>query len=284
MLIPLLANAEVVDGINYELNKGAKTAEVTRNDYSGALTVPSGITVEGVEYAVTSIGYAAFEYCTGLTSVDIPNSVTTIGNRAFHDCTGLTSVTLGNSVQGINTFAFFGCTGLTTLTIPESVTNIGNNAFGECVNLSRVSIPESLSDIGVGVFSGCYGLTSIIIPEGITCIGEYAFRGCDGLKEVYCYAVEVPEIDPNVLQNIEIEKLTLYVPEESFEAYKSTEPWKNFGAIVPISKGNSIEDLMNDGTGVSAIYTLDGKHATDGSRGILIIRQADGTTKKVLKK
>ena len=39
--------------------------------------------------SVTSIGYAAFENCTGLTSITIPNSVTNIGNRAFSICSGL---------------------------------------------------------------------------------------------------------------------------------------------------------------------------------------------------
>ena len=42
--------------------------------------------------SVTSIGKAAFRYCTGLTSIVIPNSVTSIGDRAFGGCTGLTSV------------------------------------------------------------------------------------------------------------------------------------------------------------------------------------------------
>lgn len=75
MIVPLLANAEVVDGIAYSLNKETKTAEVARNDYSGVLTVPSSITVDGVEYSVTSIANCAFHDCTGLTSVTIPGSV-----------------------------------------------------------------------------------------------------------------------------------------------------------------------------------------------------------------
>ena len=42
--------------------------------------------------SVTSIGYEAFEGCTGLTSVTIPYSVTSIGSYAFSDCTGLKKV------------------------------------------------------------------------------------------------------------------------------------------------------------------------------------------------
>lgn len=284
-IVPLLANAEVVDGINYSLNKGAKTAEVARNDYSGALTVPSSITVEGVEYAVTSIGYAAFEYCTGLTSVDIPNSMTTIGNRAFHDCTGLTSVKLGSSVKNIGWGAFYGCNALTKVTMPETVSDmtIGGCAFSSCSGLTSIRVPKSVSEVGVGAFGHCYRLTSASIPESLNSVGKYAFRDCNAMTQVYCSATEVPNTADNVFYHIDVAKSTLYVPEASIEAYKAASPWKDFGNILAIET-SAIADVKTGDAGVSAIYTLDGKHATDGSRGILIIRQADGTTKKVLKK
>jgi len=39
---------------------------------------------------MTSIGYRAFEGCTGLTDINFPNSVTYIEGNAFNGCTGLT--------------------------------------------------------------------------------------------------------------------------------------------------------------------------------------------------
>ena len=120
-----------IDGIDYNLDAGNKTAEVTSSSakYTGDVTIPGKVTYDGVEYSVTSIGDKAFDDCSGLTSVVIPNSVTSIGNYAFYDCSGLTSVDIPNSVTSIGYSAFYGCRGLTSVTIPNSVTSIGDNAF-----------------------------------------------------------------------------------------------------------------------------------------------------------
>ena len=74
-----------VDGIYYDLNKDDNTASVTykyfasqnnSSAYSGDVVIPESITVDNIEFAVTSIGSYAFYYCSSLTSVTIPNSVT----------------------------------------------------------------------------------------------------------------------------------------------------------------------------------------------------------------
>ena len=53
---------------------------------TGILNIPATVTINGIEYSVTSIGENAFENCDNLQSVTIPNSVTSIGFSAFHNC------------------------------------------------------------------------------------------------------------------------------------------------------------------------------------------------------
>ena len=148
--------------------------------------------------SVTSIGWNAFDGCTGLTSITIPDSVTSIGDDAFSGCIGLTSVTIGNSVTSIGWGAFKGCAGLTSVTIPDSVTSIGKDAFYGCSNLQDIYITDIgawCNIAGLGNLMG-YGAsnkklyinnelaTSITISDGVTAIPSYAFYNCTGLMSV----------------------------------------------------------------------------------------------------
>jgi hypothetical protein len=75
MLLPLMASATYINGINYDLNSSAKMATVIEGSYSGNISIPSQVSYYGTTYSVTSIGYGAFKGCRGLTSVTIPNNV-----------------------------------------------------------------------------------------------------------------------------------------------------------------------------------------------------------------
>ena len=111
--LPMLASADAIeiDGIYYNLDSEAKTAEVTSrpNQYKGDVAIPESITYDDVVYSVTYIGQYAFSGCSGMTSITIPNSVTYIGSYAFHGCNGLTSVTIPNSVTFIDEYVFYEC-------------------------------------------------------------------------------------------------------------------------------------------------------------------------------
>ena len=215
-----------VDGIYYNFNANSKTAEVTykgdkydsyKNEYTGAVVIPSEVTYGGEKYSVTSIGGLAFFDCSGLTSITIPNSVTSIGNNAFQGCFGLTSITIPNGVTSIGRWAFYSCSGLTSIVvesgntkydsrencnaiietasnklvagckntvIPNSVTGIGEYAFHGCKGLTSITIPNSVTSIGGWAFDGCNGLTSITIPNSVTSIGNCAFQACSGLTSI----------------------------------------------------------------------------------------------------
>ncbi len=187
-ILPLsvIADKVEIDGIYYNLNADAKTAEVTEHPqkYSGEIHIPETVTYETVAYSVTSIGDVAFCDCNYLVSVSIPSSVTRIGNKVFIYCSGLTSVVIPSGVTYIGEYAFYNCSGLTSLTIPNSVTYIRDYAFEDCSGLTSVVIPNSVTSIGDCAFSGCSSLTSITIPSSITRLGSCVLQNCDRLTSI----------------------------------------------------------------------------------------------------
>ena len=153
---------EVINGINYSLNKEANTASViadANNKYSGDIVIPKAVTYGGKEYKVTSISEQAMSHCSGITSVKIPESVVRIGADAFYACTKLTSID-----------------------IPNSVTIIGGSAFNQCSALTSVTLPNSLKKIEGYMFTYCKSLKSVVIPNSVTSIGAYAFSECDNRR------------------------------------------------------------------------------------------------------
>ena len=236
-----------------------------------------GLTSVTIPNSVTSIGNYAFLESFRLTSVTIPNSVTSIGGYAFRDCYGLkevhindlsawcnisfneytnnplyyaknlylngklvTNLVIPNDVKEIKNYAFVHCDGLTSITIPNSVTSIGNSAFAYCDGLTCITIPNSVTSIGNRAFEICSGLTSVTIGTGVKNIGSEAFAKCRDLADVYCLATSVPSTNATAFNESYPEYMTLHVPAEAINIYKTTAPWSNFGTIVTLDDGNVV--------------------------------------------
>ena len=211
------------------------------NELITELVIPNG---------VTSIGYAAFYSCSGLTSVTIPNSVTSIGIGAFESCTGLkTVINLSNLTfsKGSNSNGYIAC-------YADNVYNAPNGSieddyiFGKPNDIStlilylgnetELTLPADYKGesyvIGASAFNGNNTITSITIPNSVTRIGNDAFSNCENLTDVYCLATNVPYTYINPFLGSYPEYMTLHVPAEAINSYKTTKPWSSFGNIVTL--------------------------------------------------
>ncbi len=244
--------SNITDGIyytmNYNFNSADGTAEVTSIEYNtssngsiydGSVVIPSTVTYDNVNYNVTSIGYGAFQDCTGITEVTIPNSVTSIGDCAFRNCTALTDVT-----------------------IPNSVTSIGYWVFSDCTSLTEVTIPNSVTSIGRYVFFGCTGLTEVTIPNSVTSIDYYAFALCTGLTSVVSLNPEPPTCDSQSFNDVG-SSCTLAVPTGSKAAYAAADVWEDFENITDGIYYNFNADGTAEVTSASA-YSYNSNGGTDG--------------------
>ena len=171
---------------------------------TGEISIPTSISYNGNNYAVTRIGKNAFISCGGLTGhLTIPNSVTYIGENAFLACSGLTTLDLGKSVDTIGPAAFYGCKSFTgSLTIPNSVKAISLAAFYGCSGFTdTLTIGNSLTCIESGAFYKCSGFSTLTIGSSVKTIGTSAFWGCTGLSGSLTIPNSVTNIKPNAFRN-----------------------------------------------------------------------------------
>ena len=219
-----IAQTFTAGDLNYQVNPDGVSVTLTGHvegyNATGPLNIPASVNHEGNDYAVTTIGDAAFLYCFYLTSLTIPNSVTTIGNSAFAYCSGFTGdLVIPNSVVTIEPSAFFTCYAFDgDLVIGSSVTTIGDYAFDDCNGMHGVlNIPSNVTSIGIDAFRYCAfsgmtvdpvnpvfdsrdncnaiirtstnelitGCVNTVIPNSVTAIGGNAFCGIEALTSIH---------------------------------------------------------------------------------------------------
>ena len=237
----------------------------------------TSLTDINIPNSVTSIGEQAFSGCTSLTDINIPNSVTSIEWATFYSCTSLTDINIPDAVKSIEPETFSGCTRLTDINIPNSVTSIGYEAFYNCTRLTDINIPNSVTSIERSTFYDCTSLTDINIPNSVTSIGEQAFYNCDNLKSVYMNASTPPFIGSQAFHNIS-KDLTIYIPRGSYTAYWLSY-WGNYNLVE--YDPTDIQGVTTSAhNGVEKYFSIDGRPLPGPCKGVNIIQDTDGKTRK----
>lgn len=134
--------------------------------------------------------------------------------------TGLKSI-------GFATFRF--CTKLKSIVIPDNVKTIGNQAF-YTTGLTSIVIPDNVTAIDKYAFSGCANLTSVTLGCGLTSIGELVFNECKNLTTIKALMETPVAISADVFYTYD--NVTLYVPYDREQVYRTADYWKEFAKIV----------------------------------------------------
>ena len=79
-----------------------------------------------------------------------------------------------------------------------------------------------------------------MLPEKLKSVGSEAFANCTELLDVYCYAESVPSASSDAFDGSYPEYITLHVPSNALESYKSTTPWSSFGTITALKSAVAI--------------------------------------------
>jgi hypothetical protein len=273
--------------------------------------------LKGIEIpdAVESLGSYCFENCSSLPTIQIPQNVTNIGDYVFDGCTSLetvlmddgeTELTLGSN--GSNSlFAscpldsvyigrninysiasdkgyspFYRNTKLRSVTITDKETEISPNEFYGCTALKNVRIGDGVTTFGNWAFSGCSSLDFFAFGSSVETIGKEAFSDCSALTKLISRAAIPPVCGTQALDDINKWECTLLVPDGSLTLYQTADQWKEFFFTEIDPDGIKGVEAEPSPTSEAEYFDLQGRRIDKAQEGVNIIRNADGTTKKVL--
>ena len=300
-IVPLGNTSFNANGLIFAFKDDGTLETTGLDDGITKVDILSAVTIDGIEYPVTSIGSHAFEGRNDIEYLSIPESVTSIGENAFFGCGSHLTVNIADleawcqieldnkyaspfssavkllindvetdqidipeDIASIGNFTFYQCPCIKTLTIPAGVKYIGISAFEDCTGLTALSLNDGLESIGDYAFKGCTGLKTLTIPATVNEIKLKAFQNCQGIRDVYCYADTVPNTDENTFDLTPTELSTLHVSASVVDKYRAAWPWSDFKKIVPLSNSSYV------GNGIIYVVKDDGTLEVTGL--------VDGTT------
>ena len=128
------------------------------------------------------------------------------------------------------------------------ITEIGDSCLAGCTSVKTTTLKtmDCLEKIGNYAFYQS-GINELELPASVKTIGNYAFNSCKNLYQITCNATTPPTIQATTI-NTSYDK-TLKVPDESVNAYKAANYWKNFYRIIGINDTPSGKEGDVDGNG-----------------------------------
>lgn len=180
-------------------------------------------------------------------SVTLDNNIRVIGRNAFYG-SSIKEITMPSKLDSIATAAFGNCDSLLIMRINDvekwlKVKLAGSSSHplarasyeshtsmygSDGKPIYQIQIPRSVSEIPDYCFYGHKDLRRIELGDyngsNLNKIGKYAFYRCSSLTHVYIRTANPPTLGDNAFEQCS-EKLKIYVPKESLDAYKAAPGW-----------------------------------------------------------
>ncbi|MGM9733382.1 MAG: leucine-rich repeat protein, partial [Prevotella sp.] len=183
----------------------------------------------------------------------LPNTVEYMDNwYTLENCDNLKTIHIPSSVKKIGPAFLYGCNSLETVTGGEGIIDMdrGNGMyFDNCPNLQspvilntfffrlplshegEYEVPDYVTEIARDGMWKVTGLTALTLPESVIAIHGNAFASDENLKDIYYYAVEIPETHGEAFNDFDKPSCTLHVYEEMVDVFKAEESWCDFNIV-----------------------------------------------------
>jgi hypothetical protein len=296
--------------------------EGTRGIADGALAYCGDLTSVTIPNSVTSIGERTFIGCVGLTEMyslieepfDISDGVFYINYDNDQDSWKFATATLyvpkGTKAKYQTTNGWKEFKNIVEME-PEKPYEIKDDGTAIVKNLEqdeqgKLVIPEkveidgkeySVTEIAPETFKGNKELVEVTIPETVTTIGAGAFASCTNLKAIYSLSPTPIDLTQAAVRGVihraggttisqfdgvDFEACVLYVPYGCAEAYRNAEGWKFFKHIVEMEDTGIDGATLNDDITNGKCYDLKGRRISQPGKGVNILRDSNGRTRKVV--
>lgn len=202
------------------------------------ITIPEVVTVDEVEYEVSTIAPHAFDGHWRLSAVTLPETIVSIGEWAFCN------------------------TAISKIVVGEGVETIAEGTFSKCWNLTSAEFQGNISSIGDFAFSGW--AEEGCVPTGNT------------FSSLTLWSNSVPEISPRAFHPSDIAQGSLYVDKSLVN--NSTYTSLGFAHVYPIDPDgiHDIYEMTNDSMANAKwpngkFYDLTGRPVRNPRRGVYIV-------------
>ena len=280
----------------------------------GAFTGCLGMESINIPGSVKTVGAYAFSNCQNLAEVNIEDGVQEISDDVFAACKSLKTLVFPNSIQTLGSSVFYKCSSLDSVVISDRITQIEPLTFWFCSNLRSVVIGSSVTSVSANAFEECYNIKEIVIKDGYSPIEMpfsfhyyrlYMGRNIISTSLIYQQSAAVLTIGPSVTQiensfsanliyshissprlcKVEFSNDTyassiLYVPTGTRDLYLETDKWKLFFNIQEMDFPSGICNTQMSKPG-NNYYGIDGQEYDGFKKGLNIINDAKGRTRKV---
>lgn len=220
--------------INTKLYNGQSINSYTNEDLvsistDNAFSNCSMVTFDASNLETLNNKSATFQYCQQLISANI-GKVAILPTSTFYGCNKLTSVPNSDILTSIGQQCFSFNSSLTDLDLLK-VESIGPFAFAQCGNIRTIRLPSIIS-LTANIFNNSNGIQVVELGETCTSVINSAFSGCRIDLTLIMRAVNPPPLNGTFMLGSGGSVISIRVPAESVQAYKSAANWSNYAPII----------------------------------------------------
>lgn len=284
--VDIKAPLDTIEGYAFSQMANLRKIEVPNSVtqiYSNAFSYCPCLTEVKLPENIETLQVGLFAGCAALEEFNIPASVTELMSSVFYDCKKLSSVTIPAGVEKIGAGCISG-TNLSTFELSPSVTPLkANITFLQNMNQTNIDCIRAGRDVTLYT-SFDFNENSIVTDYGAQLNPERPvsrielgadvtdftwfpiYRGEEHTPTVADNAILVSEATvPPVLgscSQAQFEGMTVFVPENSLEAYRNADVWKNFSSLIGMSGIDKVTATPYDTTD-APVYDLTGRRVAD---------------------